>query len=145
MTKRPSESLPEPGHPFARWCAVAAISCWSLGVQNFSDPWNKLGAILSPGIGYLFGHILDLIIFHLSEATSARKQQKFKKKMDDLCKQRQDYIQFGANPRIISVIDVEIEQCQRIIVEMIGPIAGRKRSGKNPSNEVSRVASDPPV
>jgi hypothetical protein len=127
MTKRSSDHLPEPSHPFARWCAGAAISCWALGVQNFSDPWNKLGAILSPGVGYIFGYTLDSIIFYVSEANSTRKRQKLKKKMDDLCKQRQDYNRVGANREIIEVISVEIEQCHRTLLEVIRPSAGSKK------------------
>jgi hypothetical protein len=48
--------LPEPSMPFARWFGQATVAAWAFGVQSFPPPWNGLAAILSPGIGYIFGH-----------------------------------------------------------------------------------------
>ena len=102
MNRRPAnENLPEPAHPFARWCAGAAVGLWALGVQSFSDPWNKIGAILSPGIGYLVGQTLDFVINHASRANFKRRHERDlldnKKTLDDLFKERQDAISFGAD------------------------------------------------
>jgi hypothetical protein len=130
MTKQPRSNLPEPGHPFARWGAGAAISCWALIVQDFSSPLNKLGAIVSPGVGYIFGLALDSIIFHVSEANSKRKKRRHlletKKRMDDLYKERQNYIQDGASLEIIESVDCAIETCRRIVIATIAPGESKK-------------------
>jgi hypothetical protein len=120
MSKRRGDNLPDPSHPFAKWGAGVAISCWALGVQNFSDPWNKLGALISPGIGYIIGLLLDWLVSLASETGKQRRFSKAQKRMDDLFKQRQDYIGVGANPTMISIIDMEIERCRLSIVELTG-------------------------
>ena len=112
MTKRPSENLPEPSHPFARWFAGAAVSSWALGATYFSDPWNRWVAILSPGVGYLFGHTLDLIIYRVSEGSLKRKIRRDllenKKTLDRLRKERYDAIEVGADDQIVKSIDSTI-------------------------------------
>jgi hypothetical protein len=117
--------LPEPSHPFARWCAGAAISLWALGVQSFSDPWNKLLAILSPGFGYIIGHALDVMISRVSEYNSKRDEARSllenKAKIDNLRKEREDAIQLGANQDIIEEIDLVILSLQRSILDRLTP------------------------
>jgi hypothetical protein len=117
------EHLPEPSHPFARWGAGAAISLWALGVQNFSDPWNKLGAILSPGFGYLFGQVLDFAIYRISEHTTKAMQGRLlsdnKKQLDALYKERQEAIEFGADPQIIKSLDLAIVSFRQTRIEII--------------------------
>lgn len=45
-----------------------------MGVQSFDDPWSRLLAILTPGIGYLAGHGLELILRARSEADEKRRR-----------------------------------------------------------------------
>jgi hypothetical protein len=61
------ERLPEPKNAFARWGGGAAVGFWAVGVQTLPDPWDKLGAVLSPGIGYIVGVVLDSIYNRISE------------------------------------------------------------------------------
>jgi hypothetical protein len=129
MTKRAiSKELPEPGHPFARWCAGAIVSLWALGAQYFPDPWNKLGAILSPGAGYIFGQALDFIIIRVSNTNFRRTQQRNllenKKSEDDLYKERQNALRYGADSKIIAEIDAAIFSLQRNRIYVIAQLAG---------------------
>jgi hypothetical protein len=120
MTSR--GTLPEPKHPFARWGAGAAISIWALGVQYFSVPFDKLGAIISPGIGYVLGQSLDLIIFRLAKRNSEkdvqRQLQKNKRKIDDLYKEKQELISVGADPGTIKAVDALIIEYLQIRVQI---------------------------
>jgi hypothetical protein len=124
MTKRPSENLPEPNDPFARWFAGIAVGFWALGVQDFPTPWNKWAAILSPGVGYVLGHALDLIIHRIKEnnlkRTIRRDLLENTKTLDDLRKDRQRVIEVGADDQIIKSIDTtifEFEQTRLKIIE----------------------------
>jgi len=124
MSLRPTnENLPEPAHPFARWCGGAAVGLWALGVQSFSDPWNKIGAILSPGFGYLVGLTLDQIIYHASRVNFRRSHERAlldnKKTIDDLFKERQDAIAFGADSEIVQSIDTMIVFYKKARIEII--------------------------
>jgi hypothetical protein len=114
MTKRPSENLPEPSHPFAKWTAGAAVSFWALGVQYFTSPWNQWGAILSPGVGYIFGHTLDKIIYRISEGSLKRKTEREllenQKSIDRLSKELQDQIAAGGDAQMIESYKVIIDE-----------------------------------
>ena len=82
--------LPEPSHAFARWFGRAAVGVWALVVQSFGDPLNKVGAVLSPGVGYLLGHALQAGIDFCANISSTRRQridsENATKKIDDLTK-----------------------------------------------------------
>jgi hypothetical protein len=125
MAKQPSggEKLPEPHHPFARWGAGAVVSLWAVGVQSLSDPWNKFGAILSPGLGYSAGLLLDLIFYHVSERSYENERQRLlsrnKRKLDTLYKERQDAISYGSDQKMISMIDAAIFQIQESNISVI--------------------------
>jgi hypothetical protein len=41
-----------------------------------ADPWNKLFAILTPGVGYLAGHGLDLMLEHLAAGEPQRQRSR---------------------------------------------------------------------
>lgn len=134
MRKRSNnrEELPEASHPFARWGAGVAVSLWALSVQSLSDPWSKIGAILSPGVGYVVGLVLDLVVSRISQRTLRKNQQRElsenKRKIDDLYRERQYAIEFGAVPEIIASIDSAIFQFQLTRVDMIAPPAkGRSK------------------
>jgi hypothetical protein len=129
------ESLPEPSHPFSRWGAGLAVSCWALGVQSFPEPWNKVGALVSAGLGYVVGQALDYIITYLSDRRLKKQQQKSefenkdriykqisenKTKIDILIKERQDALTFGADGEFIASINTNILQLQKINVKLIG-------------------------
>lgn len=47
--------------------------------------------------------------------------------MSELCKQRHDLTQVGANPELVAVLSVEIEQYQKSIVEMISTVTLKKK------------------
>jgi hypothetical protein len=125
MIKRSTDKLPEANHPFARWCSGIAIASWALGVQSFQPPWNQLGAILSPGVGYIVGLSLDVVITRLSEKTSKRKQKRdlleLTKKIDDLFKERKGAIDMGADSDsdIVKLIDSSIEECRRNKIDIL--------------------------
>jgi hypothetical protein len=125
MAKKPnnSASLPEPSHPFARWGGAAAISLGAMGVQSFPAHWDKAGAFLLPGLGYVVGKVLDHIINYV-RADNLRKAQlrsvsANKEKIDNLYKQREDATRYGANPKIILAIDAAIVQIQQTNVDIM--------------------------
>jgi hypothetical protein len=134
MSRHPAkENLPEPAHPFARWCAGAAIGLWALGVQSLSDPWNKIGAIVSPGVGYLLGQTLDYIIYHASRVNFRLRHEKAllnnKKTIDNLYKERQDAIAVGAGSEIVQSIDAMLVYYQKARIEMIAQVPGASDKG----------------
>jgi hypothetical protein len=109
--------LPEPKHPFARWCAGAAISLWALVVQDFSSPLNKVGAILSPAVGYLLGHALDRIIYHASQLNNRRTHNRALKEnkatLDRIYFERQQAIELGTDLEIIKLYDSVLSKTQK--------------------------------
>jgi hypothetical protein len=68
-----NEALPEARHPFARWAAGLSVSCWALAVQSFPEPWNKIGALVSVGAGYVVGQGLDYVAAELSARRAKKK------------------------------------------------------------------------
>lgn len=129
-------SLPEPRHPFARWFGSAAVGIWALVVQSFADPWDKLGAILSPGVGYIIGQALQASISYVSNVSSNRTQridlEKATKKLDELRKERNAAQENGANSKILFVIDEAITVAHQEKVELIsGSFRGERKSSIN--------------
>lgn len=70
---RSGSQLPEPSDPFCRWFGGACAALWAVGVQSFPDPWSKLAAILTPGLGYLAGHGLFLMLKIYYQNESAKQ------------------------------------------------------------------------
>jgi hypothetical protein len=110
-------------HEFARWGAGASISFWAFGAQMLHDPWNKFAAILSPGIGYSVGKLLDLLIHNVSEQQLKKERQKSLSDnnitLDQLYIQRNDAITFGADPKIIASIDAVILEIQQRNISIV--------------------------
>jgi hypothetical protein len=108
------EQLPQPDHPFARWGVAAAVAVWALSAQSLMDPWNKIAAILSPGIGYLVGQVLDAIFIRVSEInlkkSNDRKTIDITQRMQILINERNQAVSVGADPEIIIRIDTAIRQ-----------------------------------
>jgi hypothetical protein len=104
--------LPEPSHAFARWSGRAAVGIWALAVQSFEDPLNKLGAILSPGVGYILGHALQAAIDFCANMSSTRRQRidldRITEKIDALNKERDEARANGANNTVISLYEERI-------------------------------------
>lgn len=117
------KNLPEPKHPFAQWGAGAAVSIWALGVQSFSSPMSQIGAVLSPGVGYILGQTLDIVIYRVSKSNSKRRYRQElsenSKKLDDLAKERREAIKYGADPQIIASIEAVIVTARNTRVEMM--------------------------
>ncbi len=65
--------LPEPNHPFSRWFGGACAALWAVGVRALPDTWNKLLAILTPGIGYVTGNGLDLAREYYADSVLQRQ------------------------------------------------------------------------
>jgi hypothetical protein len=118
-----STNLPEPRHPFARWGAVTVVACWALYVQTFSDPFNKYCALLSPGVGYLFGQTLDFILNYIAKVTSKRDQRnKISEndlRIDMLYKQREAVIKYGGDSQLLISIDSAILSFQQSNIELV--------------------------
>jgi hypothetical protein len=116
-------TLPAPSHAFARWAAGISVGFWAVGVQSLHDPWNKLAALLSPGLGYAVGQSLDLIIYRVSLHTAKSEDRKSikenKMKIDELYIQRQDAITYGADRKLIESIDAMILQIQQTNVVIV--------------------------
>jgi hypothetical protein len=78
------------------------------------DPWNKIAAILSPGIGYLVGQVLDAIFIRVSEInlkkSNDRKTIDITQRMQILINERNQAVSVGADPEIIIRIDTAIRQ-----------------------------------
>jgi hypothetical protein len=129
MNRKASDNLPEPRHPFARWCAGATVGIWALSVQSFSDPWNKLGAILSPGVGYIIGLALDFVISRVSEGNSKRQQKRdlleIKSRIENLYKERQEAVDFGADSETLKLIDSSIIEFRRTRIDMMIAVPSR--------------------
>ena|ERR1700730_267334 len=126
------ESLPEPRHPFARWGAGLSVSFWALGVQSFPEPWNKFGALVSAGLGYVVGQALDHTMIYFSKRSLKREQQNTvnenKDRIDRLINERQEAVAYGADPDFIASINAAILNIQKTNVELIAaPSIARKR------------------
>jgi hypothetical protein len=70
-----NDFLPEPTNAFARWFGRATIGAAALGVQSLPTPWSQLGAILSPGIGYIVGYALQSILEFTGKRISSRERR----------------------------------------------------------------------
>jgi hypothetical protein len=133
MKKRAAhkEGLPEPSHPFARWGAGVAIALWAMGVQDLAGPWNKVGAILTPGVGYVIGLMLEVVVYKVSETNQKRMRRhdlsENKKRIDDLYRERQYAIQFGADPEIVASIDSTIVRFQKTRIALIATTSGNEK------------------
>jgi hypothetical protein len=126
------ESLPEPRHPFARWGAGLSVSFWALGVQSFPEPWNKFGALVSAGLGYVVGQALDHTLIYFSKRRVKREQQNTvnenKDRIDRLINERQEVVAYGADPDLIASIDATILHIRKINVDLIAtPSLVRKK------------------
>jgi hypothetical protein len=120
MSKIPSKglTLPEPSHPFARWSGgAAAVGVWALIVQSFPEPLNKVGAILTPGVGYIVGNALQVTIdFFLNKSLKKWHAQDLvddTKKIDNLNQELLFAKENGANSEVISLIEVSITAAHR--------------------------------
>jgi hypothetical protein len=116
-------SLPEPKHPFARWFGFASVGVWAIVTQNFVEPWNKIAALASPGIGYILGYGLEGIINLFSEALSTRKKQTqlrdAEKRLQALLRERRSAIENGADSCVLKMIEVHITNAHQEKVHII--------------------------
>jgi hypothetical protein len=126
-TSNRSVYLPEPKHPFARWFGGATIGIWALVVQSFVDPWNKIGAILSPGVGYILGHLLQAGINYCANMSSKRKRRadlaNATHKIDDLYTQRNLARDNGAISDVLLLIDQAITAAEQEKLKIISPVS----------------------
>jgi hypothetical protein len=122
-------ALPDPAHPFARWAGVTVVGLWAVGAQSLSEPFNKLVALLSPGIGYLVGHSLDRFIQWLdlrsNEKALRRQLDAIDARIAHLNKQKKDALTVGANQSIIELVDTTIEDAIKARVRAIAPPMSR--------------------
>jgi hypothetical protein len=110
---RNNSSLPEPSHPFARWFGGAAVGIWALGVQYLPEPWNKVGANLSPGVGYGAGQGLEFVLNWIGDKIFYQNHQRI---IDDLYRQLYIARVNGANSETIEFLEesIRITYLQRI-------------------------------
>jgi hypothetical protein len=109
-----------------------AVGLWALGAQSLPDPWNKLCAISSPGFGYAIGVLFEVLIERVSESRYKNRKRRSllenKETIDKLYKERQDAIEYGADPKLISSIDAAILEIQQTSIDVIVQPYGKERA-----------------
>lgn len=118
------KDLPEPSHPFARWFGGAVVGIWALGVQSLPDPWNKVGAILSPGVGYIFGHGVEICVYWFRDKSDRIAN---KRNIDNLYQQLNDARSNGANIEIIQFLQELILVAHRGAIKIDGAAARTRK------------------
>jgi hypothetical protein len=115
MTSDSEISLPQPKHPFAKWGAVVSVGLWALIAQNFPEPWNKIGALISPGVGYGVGYLLDLIAQKLTIRRLEYTLKDFTEQRKKILNSQDQRSQYGENNTMISEYDLAILSIEKKI------------------------------
>jgi len=105
-TRGSKEILREPNDPFARWFGRVVVGIWAVGAQSFADPWNRFGAFLSPGVGYILGHGLQRVVYWKDDRLSRRKEHivLIEDQINQLMKEVNDARNNGMEGETIAVI-----------------------------------------
>jgi len=111
VEKDPENQLPQPDHPFSKWIGGVCAALWAVGVQSLPSPWNALLAILTPGVGYLAGHALDLGLRRHEEGESERKRtREWKRSLDQ--------IKISISIIEKELVRVKAANCDRPVIDM---------------------------
>jgi hypothetical protein len=102
------------------------VGLWAVGAQSFPEPFNKLIAVLSPGIGYLVGHALDGIIEGLDKRSSVKAREKDLSDIDAAISRLTNEKNNSDRAEVIEIIDKVLMEARKKRVEIEAIQAGVK-------------------
>lgn len=116
--QRTTSVLPEPAQPFPRWFGGAAAAIWAVGVQSAGGPWDKLLAILTPGIGYLAGHALAMIVARTLRWLSDRRLKNIRSTIKELEAERDVARRDGDND-LADMLNNPIREAKEVLAKAL--------------------------
>ncbi|MBS1029424.1 hypothetical protein [Gluconobacter albidus] len=124
MAKNPksvndASNLPAPSQPFPRWLSGTVTGMWALGVQSLPEPYDKILAVLSPGVGYIAGHGAQFGLSGLKNFLSEIEAKKKIKRIDQSIKNLDSICSSTNDPDEISMIKSLILEAKKSRLKII--------------------------
>jgi len=91
--------------------------------QIFPDPWSKIAAFLSPGMGYIVGQGLEVGLQWANIKSGKRKKKADLAQLEETIKllqnERESAVRSGSKEAMVKVIDDAISVAQQKKIEVI--------------------------